>query len=157
MKRVIFILLALAPTLSFAATNFSILKTTDLQDAFLFLPGPENRTAPFGWVCTERDRANIRLLCDDLGPNETEGPMEELQIVLSLDRQRHEYGLRHGILRTECRRIKRRIEKLVRNSQSYCVRGGLVRIQNGKQSTTADWVFDEIKSSSKSICEFNGC
>ncbi len=114
------------------------------------------------WVCINPKSSPIVLKCDDLGINEIEGPKEELQIVFSRAGLVHEYGLRHGITRIECRRIYSKLEAMKSKSAEICFRGDLassLTVTTGMRGNQkrVGWVFDEAKTEKETACEFNGC
>ncbi len=138
--------------------NANILSTKDLISAPLFMDVVDLRIGvkEQRWVCTEiKDQMVIK--CDDLGVNELEGPKEELQIDIRSKKYIHQYGLRHGILKQECRRMKRKILNLLVSDKEVCFRGQLVSVNPNDKPILVEWLFDEVMTRNKRLCEFNGC
>jgi hypothetical protein len=106
--------------------------------------------SPF-WVCGELASAHLKLKCDDLGYNPLEGQKAELQIEANTEQAKHEYGLRHGILTTECRSLRKSIQKLAERSKKFCILGDFAGMD---PAATYGWVFFEFKTERGSICDF---
>jgi hypothetical protein len=136
----------------------SFLSKKDLSKAPLFdgvrtlqegLNGPR-------WVCSKLND-KIKIKCDDLGINELEGSKSELQINIFSKDYKHEYGLRHGIESRECIRIKDSISQILSKNKNVCFRGQFVSMDKTPKPPIVGWVFDEARSSAKSVCEFVYC
>lgn len=136
----------------------SILTGDDLKRGSIVSPGSpvkEDRTLTSSWVCIPTKLKSLKIKCDDLGFNKLEGQKAELQIAFTFEKIRHEYGLRHGILTTECMRIFRAMKRDIAKSESICFRGDGFIPPNSKNAL--GWVFDEYKANSGGGCEFIGC
>ncbi len=136
----------------------TILLEQDLAKAQLFSNSSvlKDGIKEWRWVCTKHSD-KILIECDDLGINELEGEKRELQINIKSKNYAHEYGLRHGILKRECERIKNGINELLSKNKTACFRGQFVSTNLDSNPAIVEWVFDEAKSSGENICEFNGC
>ena len=113
------------------------------------------------WVCADPVISRVRVICDDLGINELEGPMGELQIRIDGEFYIHSYGLRHGIHMMECARMRRIMRRLLRTSREICIFGAAAgkpeQAEGEKNKIEVGWVFYELKSGNRRICEYDDC
>ncbi len=106
------------------------------------------------WICSEAGSAGIDVTCDDLGVNELEGPKAELQVAVRLNGDVHEYGLRHGVAKSECIAMKRAIDRLIESSPRYCLRGQFADLERASGLNVVGWVFFEFRGPTGSVCDF---
>lgn len=149
----LFTSLFVAPLVSVSASGAEI----DVRGAPVYRPNVyvenPNGYSP-AWVCANSAISPLRAHCDDLGYNPLEGWKEELQLALTAGGVRHFYGLRHGILRSECRQLKKQLQALLKGGVEYCIIGDDAGISQVDGKPQQAWVFFELRTTTGSAADF---
>ena len=153
------ILLAWIFPVTALATGSIVFDFVDLRRAPVFSEDHDlemswNGHMPY-WVCSTKNE-KLLVRCEDLGVNELEGPKGELVVRIDGKRISHEYGLRHGVLMTECRKMKRQIVAASLRDKLFCFLGvradDVTKHEDGRSEF--GWVFFEFRSPTASVCDF---
>lgn len=135
----------------------------DCKDTKVFagardVEGRSGLYSPF-WVCVWPKQVKAKVICEDLGINEWEGPKAELQIVITGKDAVHEYGLRHAIPLMECASMRNKIRKLLKSSRQACIRGNYVWHESNlpRKQEFFSWVFFEFQTEQGHVADCEEC
>jgi|GEM_PF-6264170 len=125
--------LLLMHTPSFAAAT--LLNETDLKKAPLATSLEALKKQKGGmnvlWICGEKAKTTLTARCDETGNDELVGDEREwaraiLEIRATTPIATYDYGLRHGVQVSECKKMLRDIRRIQRKNLAYCILGDYV-------------------------------
>ncbi len=118
------------------------------------LEKPKDRNGPFNvlWICAEKARTTLKVNCDETGNEELAGDEREwaravLEIRATTPIAVYNYGLRHAVQVSECKKMLRSIRKVQKKNLPYCILGYYLdksKIENGRPKVRA--TFYQLKS-----------
>jgi hypothetical protein len=113
-------------TLAYAGSN-SLLNRHDLDKAPLFQKtselGNNDGLPKNGWVCGKNAKESIRVKCDEREAEDFLEPTGVLEIQMETPGGNYDFGLRHAVQRSECRKMLRAIRKVQKENLPFCILG----------------------------------
>ncbi len=154
MNFIITLLLIMSTCPSFAAV--SLLNAKDLKKAPLATSLKTLIKQDGGinvlWICGENAKTTLTARCDEMGNNELPADEREwaravLEIQVTTPIATYDYGLRHAVEVSDCRKMLRDVRKMQKKNLPFCILGDYVdELPTESKTPKINAIFFKLKS-----------
>lgn len=136
-----------------AVSAASLLSPKDLKKAPL-MSSIEKLKGPTGimsglWICADKAKTTLTAKCDEHPAEEFDEAKGLLELLAVTPIGKFDYGLRHAVQTSECRKMLRAIKKVQKRNLPYCILGhyvGEIPDAAGSTKPRINAVFYQLKS-----------